>query len=232
MYSCEGIRKYRDQMRDAISYFEGMPAENLQVSISCGNRKIGKVLNISLPAIFTCGNCAECYKFCYDVKACLQYKNVIMARARNYVILNRNFSGYFQQIRNRMERRRTNKFFRFHVSGDMVSAEYLSEVIKTALMFPEWVIWTYTKEYELVNEYVCTHGGSIEKAIPKNLKIMFSEWKGLDMPNPYGFPVFRCVFRGLEKAPQNQWQCPGNCDICKKANRGCVAGENSWVYDH
>lgn len=219
-------------MEKAIAEYDNIPAEELKIAISTGNKKIGKVLNISIPPIFTCGNCAQCFKYCYDIKACLQYKNVTMARARNYSILKRNFSGYFEQIQNRMKRRKTNKFFRFHVAGDMISAEYLDNVIKTAGMFPDWTIWTYTKEYELVNEYVRTHGGSREKAIPKNLKIMFSEWKGLAMPNPYGFPVFRCVFRNIEKAPETGYHCTGNCDDCKKLNRGCVAGESSWVWDH
>lgn len=232
MYTCEGLKKYRELMEKAIGYYETEPVESLMVSISAGNRKIGRVLNVSLPPMFTCGNCAECIRYCYDVKACLQYKNVLMARARNLVILRRNFAGYFAQIRHRMSRKKKNKYFRFHVAGDMVSAEYLAEVIKTAEMFPEWIIWTYTKEYELINEYVRTHGGKREKAIPHNLKIMFSEWKGLPMPNPYNFPVFRCVFRGIETAPPDAWHCPGNCDICKELNRGCVAGENSWTWDH
>lgn len=232
MYTCEGLKKYKEQMIKAIGYYEEIPVESLNVSISSGNRKIGRVLNVSLPPIFTCGNCAECFKFCYDIKACLQYKNAMMARARNLVILRNNFEQYFAQIRGKMSRRKLNKFFRFHVAGDMVSPEYLDEVVKTARMFPDWVIWTYTKEYELINEYVRTHGGTREKAIPHNLKIMFSEWKGLAMPNPFRFPVFRCVFRGIEKAPRKAWHCPGNCDICKEQNRGCVAGEDSWTWDH
>lgn len=232
MYTCEGLNKYREQLRKAIGYYNDIPVENLNVSISTGNRKIGRVLNVSLPAIFTCGNCAECFKFCYDVKACLQYKNVTMARARNYSILKRDMQRYFDGIRNKMGKRRANKYFRFHVSGDIVSVEYFREMVKTARMFPEWVIWTYTKEYELVNAYVRENGGNRKTAIPANFKIMFSEWKGLPMPNPYNFPVFRCVFRGIEKAPKNAWKCPGNCDVCKELNRGCVAGETSWTWDH
>ena len=232
MYTCDGLKKYREQMAKAIGYYDGIPAENLEICISTGNRKIGKVWNISLPAMFTCGNCAECIKWCYDVKACLQYKNVTMARAKNYSILKRDFAGYWNRLRRRMARKRTNKYFRFHVSGDITSSEYLDEMVKTARMFPEWIIWTYTKEYDLVNEYVRKHGGSRSVAIPKNLTIMFSEWRGLKMPNPYDFPVFRCVFRKIESAPKTGWHCPGNCDICKREHRGCVAGESSWVWDH
>lgn len=232
MYTCKGLAKYREQMQKAINYYNSVSVENLEITISCGNRKIGKVLNVSLPAAYTCGNCAECIKYCYDVKACLQYKNALNARAKNYSILIRDMALYFDGIRHRMSRKRTNKFFRFHVSGDIINEQYLEEMIKTAKMFPEWHIWTYTKEYNLVNEFVRKHGGNRKKAIPKNLVIMFSEWKGLAMPNPYNFPVFRCVFRNIESAPKNMWKCPGNCDICKEQKRGCVVGESSWVWDH
>ena len=232
MYTCEGLKKYRSKMLESIGYYDSIPVEQLKVALSSGNRKIGLVLNVSLPAIFTCRNCAECFKWCYDIKACLQYKNAMEARARNYSILRRDMALYFNQIRGKMSRKKKNKFFRFHVSGDIVSTDYLSEMIKTAKMFPEWRIWTYTKEYNLVNDYIRKHGENRKAAIPENLVIMFSEWKGLRMDNPYNFPVFRCVFRGIEKAPENEWKCPGNCDVCKKLNRGCVAGESSWVYDH
>lgn len=232
MYTCDGMKKYREQMKEAIAEYMAIPAEDLKVSISAGNRKIGHVLNVSLPPLFTCGNCSECARYCYDIKACIQYKNVLKARARNYAILTRNAVEYWEQIRGKMARRKKNLFFRFHVAGDIVNAEYLRNMIETAKMFPLWTIWTYTKEYAIVNEYVRKHGGSREKAIPANLHIMFSEWRGLPMVNPYGFPVFRCVFRNVEKAPENEWQCPGNCNICKAMGRGCVVGESSYTWDH
>ena len=232
MYTCEGLKKYRVMMKKAVDYYEDIPVDDLEISLSSGNRKIGHVLNVSLPPIFTCGNCAECFKYCYDIKACLQYKNVTYARARNYSILKRDFNGYFEQIQDCMKRRRKNKYFRFHVAGDITTIKYLDNMIKTAKMFPDWVIWTYTKEYDLVNNYVSRNGGTRKKAIPQNLTIMFSEWKGLKMDNPYNFPVFRCVFRGIEKPPKGWHKCSGNCDDCKKNKTGCVVGKNSWTYDH
>ena len=232
MYTCEGLRKYKEAMARAIGEYDAVPVELLELCVSTGNKKIGKVYNVSLPPAFTCGNCAECFKYCYDIKACLQYKNVTLARAKNYSILKRDFVAYWDKLRAKMGRKRKNKYFRFHVAGDITSAEYLAEMVKTARMFPEWVIWTYTKQYDLVNEFVRSHGGSRSKAIPKNFKIMFSEWRGMPMPNPYKFPVFRCVFRSIEKPPKGWWKCPGNCDECKRLNRGCIAGENTWVFDH
>jgi hypothetical protein len=232
MYSNESLRKYREQLEKAIAFYAKFPVESLSVCISSGNMKIGRVLNVSLPPLVTCGkNCAVCMHKCYDIKACLQYENVMNARSRNYVILRENARIYWEQIRAKMARRRKNKFFRFHVAGDIISTEYLSEMIKTARMFPDFRIWTYTKQYDIVNAYVSNHGNSKRKAIPENLTIMFSQWEGLTMVNPFGFPVFTCVMLG-QKPPKGYYKCPGNCDICKAKKRGCPYGESCWVREH
>ena len=40
------------------------------LAISKGNRKIGRVMNVSLMPVRTCKNCKECKHYCYDIKAC------------------------------------------------------------------------------------------------------------------------------------------------------------------
>lgn len=233
MFSKEGLKAYHRRMDDAIEWYARFPVESLTMCISTGNRKIGRVWNVSLPPILSCGgNCKECKNYCYDVKACNQYTNVCKARARNYSILKRNFDLYWEQLRAKLAKKRTFKYFRFHVGGDFTTAEYFAEMVKTARMFPDFRFWTYTKSYNIVNEYVRKHGGKRRKAVPENLSIMFSEWKGLPMDNPFGFPVFRCVFRSLESAPVGAWKCPGNCETCIKAGRGCPFGESAWTWDH
>ena len=72
-------------------------AKNLKLSITSSNRKIGRVLNVSLPPVLTCGNCGQCKKYCYDIKAVLQYPNtVVRARMRNYMLLKANRDEYFR----------------------------------------------------------------------------------------------------------------------------------------
>ena len=232
MFTKKALKNYLSRLQNALNEYEQINPETLKICISTGNRKIGLVWNISLPPIVCCGNCKECKNYCYDIKACNQYSNVVKARARNFSILSRDYDGYWKQIRDRLSRKKSNKFFRFHVGGDFTTEKYFADMVKTARMFPDFIIWTYTKSYDVVNEYVRKHGGNRETAIPKNLTVMFSEWRGLPMNNPYNFPVFRCVFRGIETAPETGWKCPGNCDICKKAKRGCPYGESSWVWDH
>lgn len=234
-YSKEAKAKYLRQMAELIDgYTFALKRETaLQVAISYGNRKIGRVMNVSTAAIFTCGgNCAECQEICYDIKAALQYENVRTARARNTTMSRKARSLFFEQIDAAMSRRRRNKYFRWHVAGDIQDADYLDRMIKNARKHPDFKIWTYTKQYNIVNEYVRTHGGSKAAAIPSNMVIMFSEWRGLPMVNPYSFPEFRVIFKGEEVPADATWICPGNCDICKAANRGCIAGETTHAHEH
>lgn len=234
-YSKEAKAKYIRQMQALISgYTFALEHESaLQVAISYGNRKIGRVMNVSTAAIFTCGgNCAQCQNLCYDIKAALQYDNVRQARARNTAMSRKARALFFQQIDDAMTRRRRNKYFRWHVAGDIQDADYLTRMIENARKHPDFKVWTYTKQYDIVNAYVAGHGGDRHVAIPSNMVIMYSEWRGLPMVNPYGFPEFRVIFNGENVPSDCTWICPGNCDICKAQNRGCIAGETTYAREH
>lgn len=229
-YSPETIKKFIGKAADMINRFHN--TENLTVCISKGNRKIGHTMNVSLLPVFTCANCSGCREYCYDIKACMQYpKNVLSARARNTVLMRENRKEYFRQIRKALDGRRKNLFFRWHVAGDIPDMDYLSEMVKIAKKYPRFTFWTYTKNYSTVNEYVKLSGGNRFKAIPKNLSIMFSEWKGMTMDNPYGFPEFTCIFPD-EKPAAGSYHCSGNCNTCIANGCGCVVGMSSWTYLH
>ena len=232
MYSIESIKKVTAEMKARRAFYEDIPVEEIKLCISEGNRKIGKTINVSLPPILTCAHCKECMFYCYDIKACLQYPNtVIDARIRNLVILMKNRNEYFNRIENRIARKRKNKAFRWHVSGDIPDIDYLDRMVSIARRHPDWTFWTYTKNYECVNEYVRSHGNDRKTAIPANLSIMFSEWKGLTMLNPYGFAEFRVLFED-DTMPEGAWKCPGNCDACLRAGRGCPVNETGYVDAH
>ena len=228
MYSIETLRKVVFLMNTRGAEINGIPVEHVKLCISAGNRKIGRVMNVSLPPILSCANCAGCSKLCYDIKACMQYPNtVIDARMRNYSILTRDRDEYFRRIDAAMSRRRTNKYFRWHVAGDIVDRDYFDRMVENARRHPDFVIWTYTKNYRVVNHWCAEHG---RENIPANFSVMFSEWRGMPMENPYGFPQFSVVFKD-EVKPQG-FYCPGNCDVCKAAGRGCVVGESVYCMEH
>ena len=238
MYSIESLKKVISLMNNTIDHYSEKSIDEIEMCISKGNRKIGRVMNVSLPPIITCANCSECKFFCYDVKACLQYPaTVIDARIRNYIILKKSMREYFDRIDAAMNRRRKNKFFRWHVAGEIVNYEYFSEMVDNARRHSDFIIWTYTKNYSIVNEYVKNHGDNRFIAIPRNFTIMFSEWDGMPLDNPYGFPVFSVKMKNGNKNHGTEYfkhlyKCPGNCDICKTIGRGCPYNESVYADEH
>ena len=231
MFSKKSIEKVVSLALEKEKELNDVALEDIQLCISAGNNKIGKTMNISTMPILCCGNCKECKKLCYDIKACLQYPGtVIDARMRNTVLLRRNRREYFRRIEAAINKRRANKYFRWHVAGDIIDVDYFDQMVKIARKHPDFTFWTYTKMYNVVNEWCSWHIAK-RGAIPKNLHVMFSEWRGMPMHNPYNFPEFRVVFKEDAVKPRG-FYCPGNCDICKASKRGCIAGETTYCNEH
>ena len=226
----ETIAKIVAALMALVNYYMNI-LENggiVKLVISAGNSKIGRCMNVSLAPVVTCRNCSLCKCFCYDVKACLQYANVRIARAKNTALFLFNRDEFFAQLHAKMARKKTNKFLRFHVSGEIMDCDHFDRMVQTARMFPDFTIWTYTKMYHIVNEWIAKNG---KESIPENFTVMFSEWKGLPIVNPYNMPTFRCIEED-EQPPKGITKCPGNCDICKATKTGCVAGESKYVILH
>ena len=235
MYKIERIAKLLKDAKNLEITYKKQGADKIHVCISKGNRKIGRVMNVSLMPVITCANCIECKFYCYDIKACIQYTNTVLpARMRNTVLARDNMKEYFHQIDEACTRRKKNKFFRWHVAGDILNTEYFENMVEIARKHPDFIFWTYTKNYKVVNEYCEKYGRS---AIPFNLSIMFSEWDGMPLINPFNFPVFACKMKNgnknrTEESFKGMHKCPGNCDICKENHRGCPYGESTYADEH
>lgn len=213
---------------EAMARFAAMDYNELKLHISKGNKKIGRVHNFSMAPGITCPNCSGCLEYCYDIKAVLQYGNVVNARAENTLMMKADMVGTFKQIDDYISKRRVHKFFRWHVSGDIISVEYFDNMVQIARKHPDWIFWTYTKAYRYVNAWLDANG---KDALPANLSVMFSVWNGMECPNPYGMPTFTCIQEGMTPAP-NEWRCPGNCEACIRSGHGCPHGESSNVDEH
>lgn len=229
------IKKVLGNVKKSMSDFLAMDPEKLHVSISRGNDKIGRVLNVSTSPVITCGNCKECAPFCYAMRDLYRFANtVIPARAKNTVLAMYHRDKYFAEIDKAMSRKRTNKYFRYHVAGEIIDFDYLCRMVETARNHPDFIVWTYTKMHALVNLYCKTYG---REAIPNNFIIMFSEWDGMPLINPYNFPIFTCKLKkGNKNHPaeyfETLYKCPGNCDDCKRDKRGCIVGESTYCNEH
>ena len=197
-----------------------------QISISRGNIKMGAIPSVSLPACTTCNPSAPCFKKCYALRMSNRYKSVAAAYDRNLTILNNDPSSYWLQVKAAAI---TTRFFRYHVSGDIVNIDYLSNMIKTAEELPGTLFLAFTKQYNIVNEYL--NAGGI---IPENLKILFSNWGAWKCENPHNLPLCEVVLKGSEPAPD--WKiCGGNCTECACRGVGCWElknGETIAIFEH
>ena len=189
--------------------------DELHVYISAGNRKTGfAVPSVSLIPVADCGNCSVCSRLCYDLRNDCIYNGVTETRARNSAIARRDRARYFREISGAC---RAFRFFRWHIGGDILDAEYLAGMIETALENPGCTFLAFTKQYALVNDYIANGG-----EIPANFQLIFSDWPGANMPNPYSFPTSSPVFAdGSTAAPANAVDCPGDCSNCAVMGSGC-----------
>ena len=237
MFKSETVQKAREKMHSVYAEINAAPeSEKPQKAvISRGNRKIGRVLNVSIAPLLSCLAACPCMLYCYDIKAVIQYINVLFARVKNFWLAVNRPAVYFGTIENALAHRKTRKYFRWHVGGDIINAAYFAEMVEIAKRHTDFIFWTYTKKYGIVNAYCEKHGG--RAAIPENPKIMFSEWDGMPVVNPFVFPLFSCKLKaGNKNHPDfyfyGLYKCPGNCDVCIENGRGCVAGESAYADEH
>lgn len=198
----------------------------MNVSISKGNSKMGAIPSVSLPACTTCNPGAPCFAKCYARRLSARRATVRDAYARNLEILLRDPALYWAGVRAAAA---VQRYFRYHVSGDIKDMQYLLDMIETARQLPNTKFLTFTKQYQTVNDYL-TNGG----AIPENLKIIFSNWGNWKCENPHALPVCEIVLKGSQPAPN--WKiCGGNCTACACAGIGCWElrqGETIAIYEH
>lgn len=203
---------------------------NMKVSISSGNRKMGAIPSVSLPACTTCNPDAPCFKECYARRMSAFRKTVKNAYDRNLSILESDSSSYWVQVRAAVA---MSRFFRFHVSGDIPNKDYFAEMVNTAEMFPNTEILVFTKQYDIVNKWMDENGGNI----PENLHVLFSFWTpewNATINNKYNFPVAQVIFKG-ENPDKYAKTCGGNCTECACLGTGCWTlekGETIGLMQH
>lgn len=238
-YQKETISRYVKKARAAVRAARVRIAKQIKsgkvlARVATGNKKVGKSLNINTLAVLTCGGmCSKCgcKYYCYAIKDALRFKTCMNARAVNTALALYNRERFFADVAKVISRRRSFRYIRWHVSGEIIDLDYFAGMVEIARAFPDRVFWTYTKQYGIVNSYVAEHGNDRRAAIPDNFTVMFSDWDGFPMDNRYGFPVFRFYPSG-KQIPAGQFVCPGNCDICKAGACGCVAGQSASVMEH
>lgn len=187
------------------------------VCISKSNIKLGMIPSVSLPPIVTCSPnaCKFCGKKCYARKMCKLRPSVKESYENNLDILLNDKEKFWREVGGSMA---LTTYFRFFVSGDIYDKDFLENMVLCAKKNKHCNILCFTKKYSLVNEYLEHH------RLPKNLKIVFSAWKGLEMPNPYKLPTAEVMYKdGTSTAEEGKKYiyCSGNCSECISENRNC-----------
>lgn len=198
----------------------------IKLKVSPGNTKMGLIPSVSLPPIMTCRPDAPCKKDCYACKLCRIYKTVKAAYQSNLDLLNESWDGYFSQLDAAIK---TTRYFRLHVSGDFPNAAYFKACVIVAKNNPGTTILAFTKQYEIVNNYINKCG-----ALPENFKVILSSWGAWKCDNPYNLPTSEVIFKG-DAVPDNWKICGGNCAECACRGVGCWelrGGETIAFYKH
>ena len=184
----------------------------MNVKISPGNTKMGAIPSVSLPAITTCPACG-CHKKCYAHKLERLRPSVRAAYQSNLELYNNDPGTYWREVEAAVM---MNRYFRFHVSGDIPDYSYLLHMISIATRVPTCEILCFTKRYEWVIRALET------LSIPENLHLILSAWQGHRMDNPHRLPEAHVRYRdGSTTAREDATVCSGNCSECAIHDGGC-----------
>ena len=196
--------------------------EDVRAHISRKNIKLGKTPSFSTSPIIGCShNCRVCKGTCYALKSYRLYPSVKKAWDENLQLSKTN--GGRAEIERAViafckGKRGHVPFFRWFVSGDILSMGFIITMCRIANACRGTTFLAFTKSYHIVNNFCEKYG---KNTIPKNLVIVFSEWKPLKLDNPYNFPVAVFVPNG-ESVPERGIVCPvglktgWTCEKCRR----------------
>lgn len=189
-------------------------SEMPQVKISWDNRKTNCPSFSTLPKTCCPAICrGTCDHDCYAENMISVYGySTALSWARNFVAWIHNPDAVFAAIDATCK---VSKYFRYHVSGDIINADYFRRMVKVARDNPGTHFLAFTKAYDIVNAWIDKNGD-----LPENLQIIFSEGWGIKAPNPHNLPRSYVWEKGEEF--NEDWKtCGGDCMSCACRGLGC-----------
>ena len=187
-----------------------------KITVSFKSKKLGRIPSLNIQPILTCRKGAPCSSLCYARKGTFNYKNVVKSHMDNYIAYNENQKDFFKQINDILNNDVIiYKYFRWHMSGDIIDMNYLYGMIDLANKNKKTKFLAFTKKFDLVNMYLEASG----KKLPKNLIIVFSAWDiNFNVPNPHNLPIAYVNFKNKDlnpDIPHNAKKCNGDCTTCR-----------------
>ena len=219
-YNEETLHKFGAALQEAIDRVAA--GEDLRVRISNSNSKMGNVASVSTLPFITCPGCCAgtCGAKCYAAKIANLRPSVLKSYAINTAIYLKRPDIYWTSIDLACKAVR---YFRFHVSGDIVNKDYFDHMVQTARNNPKTEILCFTKRFDAVNAWIDENG-----EIPENLHVLFSGWTNLQPENPHNLPETNVIEKGAE--PAENWKiCGGNCFNCACRGLGCWTAQRGDV---
>lgn len=197
-------------------------ADRVTVKFSMGNTKMGSIPSVSTLPFLTCPSVCKgtCGKACYAAKLANLRPNVLSNYANNTAIALYRPMEYFQQISDFVK---TQRYFRFHVSGDIINYGYFLYMVRIAKENPHCEILAFTKRFDVVNRYI-----EENDSFPENLHILFSGWNNLKPNNPYALPE-TTVFDHEDEFNPDWKMCGGNCFECVCRGLGCWQAQSGDI---
>lgn len=218
------VELFRAALDDAAASIER--GEKVKVTISRGNIKMGVIPSVSRLPLLTCPSCCKdtCAGDCYAAKLTSLRPSVLKSWARNTAAAFYAPDVFWGAVDKAMKKAR---FFRFHVSGDIVSRRDFRHIVDAARNNPHCQVLAFTKAFRVVNSFIDTDG-----PLPQNMHVLFSGWQNLTPDNPHCLPETNVIMPGAE-VPKNWTVCTGNCYECAVNGRGCwTAGAGETIAFH
>ena len=202
-------------------YIEFLATKSGEISLSNHNSKTGSCCNNLAFPTCTCREDAPCKASgCYCMKGRQAMCNVVAAYVRNLMIYNNDHDDFWEQVKFKIKHNPL-PLFRWFDAGDILDYEFFCGMVELAKVFPNIRFMSFTKKYDIVNEWLATNGD-----LPKNLNIIFSAWHiGWKVNNPFGMPVAYVAFKDQTLNPQfpkgitgcpNQSDKTITCSMCQK----------------
>ena len=187
-----------------------------KITVSFKSKKLGRIPSLNVPPVLTCRKGAPCSSLCYSRKGTSLYPNVVKSHMDNYIAYNEDQKEFFNQINKILNNDVViYKYFRWHMSGDIIDMQYLYGMIELANKNKKTKFLAFTKKFDLVNMYLAASG----KKLPKNLNIVFSAWDvNFKVDNPYNLPIAYVNFKNKDlnpEIPNDAKKCNGDCSTCR-----------------
>lgn len=206
------------------------------LTLTMGNSKMGRVLNISLPPPRTCSHELPCFKTgCYAMRSAYNvYPEVRKAWDGNHDVWQQSWTAYRDAVEAAIVKAKP-ELFRWHVGGDIPgylddADLYLKYVVcETAERHPDVRFWMTTKKYD-----VASRNAQFVRNRP-NLTVMLSMWPGLDckreLRRRWPTAWVDDPKNPDPRIPKDSKPCSGRCDTCA-ACWGMKAGESVVFKKH